>query len=100
VASGWNQGAGCVVWCGLVTGGAAAGVLLALAAELIWPTQVADGGPLAGAGVLGLVLGRAALAGLVGAIVGGAAAGWAVGRLRRGSSDRAEPSAAADRGRR
>jgi len=66
-----SSAAGCVVWCGLVAGGAAAGVLLALAAELAWPTRVADGGPLAGAGLVGAVLERAALAGLVGAVIGG-----------------------------
>jgi len=96
MASGRNQAAGCVVWCGLVGGGAAAGVLLALAAELVWPTRAGDGGPLAGAGVIGEVLWRMALAGLAGAVIGGAVAGWAVGRFRRGR--RAEPGAAPDTG--
>jgi hypothetical protein len=78
-----------VVWCGLVGGGAATGVLLALVAELVWPTRAE------GVGVIGVVLERAALAGLVGAIIGGAVASWAVGRFRRGG--RAEPGAAPDR---
>lgn len=89
MASGEKQAAGCVVWCGLVGGGAAVGVLLVVAAEFIWPTRVADGGPLAGAGVIGEVLGRAALCGFIGAVIGGAAARWAVWRLRRGQ--RADP---------
>ena len=92
-----GSAAGGVVGCGLVAGGAAGGVLLAVLAEVVWPTRVADGGPLAGAGVIGVVLWRAALAGLVGAILGGAVAGWAVGQLRRGG--RGELGDVSDRGR-
>lgn len=79
-----NQAAGCVVWCGLVAGGAAVGVLLVLVAELVWPTQGDGGGAIAGAGVIGMFFFRAAFAALVGAIIGGAVAAWTVSRFRRG----------------
>lgn len=93
-----GSAAGCVVGCGLVAGGAAGGVLLAVLAEFVWPTPVADGGPLAGAGAIAVVLWRATFAGLVGAAFAGAVAGWAVGRLRRDSGGRAGPGAAVDGG--
>ena len=91
-----NSAAGCTVWCGLVASGAAGGLLLAVLAEFVWPTPVGEGGPLAGAGVLGVVLWRAVMAGLVGAVLGGALAGWAVGRLRRNGGGHAESSAELD----
>lgn len=78
-----SSAAGCVVWCGLVAGGMAVGVLLTLAVELVWPTRVDDGGPLAGAGIIMVVLWRTIFAALIGAIIGGVAAGWTVRRLRR-----------------
>jgi hypothetical protein len=83
--------AGCVVWCGLIAGGAATGVLLAVLAEFVRPTPVGDGGPLAGAGLIGVILWRAVLTGLVGAILGGVVANWTVGRLRRSGGGRASP---------
>jgi len=51
-------------------------------AEFVWPTPAGDGGALGGAGLIGVVLWRAAFAGLVGAVIGGVAARWAVGRSR------------------
>jgi hypothetical protein len=89
MGSGQAGFAGCVIWCGLIAGGAACGVLLSIIAEFVWPTSTGDSGPLAGVGLIGVGLLRAVLTGLSGAVFGGVVAGWTVGRLRRSGDGRA-----------